>query len=231
MLAVTMVSLINTITGIGEKYQYEGRQTQVWTDEGHAITTNPTLVKPLVFGAKTWRKLSIWLNQATQNLEDYPDEAKKMLSLAEWWYCLVMDHKEVEELSRFKRLSEEEKTLLTSARKEKGKYTEGVVLSDNVNSLFRIVMPALPLALAGTDDDEKAERRRIMQEQSCSEIDAVHVVAGAHQGAEDGDMRTRLLLWIICLAVGLAAIVVAGNGTDQPTGCLHRYQSVSGSQY
>ena len=77
MLAVTMVSLINTITGIGEKYQYEGRQTQVWTDEGHAITTNPTLVKPLVFGAKTWRKLSIWLNQATQNLEDYPDEAKQ----------------------------------------------------------------------------------------------------------------------------------------------------------
>lgn len=178
MLAVTMVSLINTITGIGEKYQYEGRQTQVWTDEGHAITTNPTLVKPLVFGAKTWRKLSIWLNQATQNLEDYPDEASKMLSLAEWWYCLVMDHKEVEELSRFKRLSEEEKTLLTSARKEKGKYTEGVVLSDNVNSLFRIVMPALPLALAGTDDDEKAERRRIMQERNCSEIDAVHVVAG-----------------------------------------------------
>ena len=93
MLAVTMVSLINTITGIGEKYQYEGRQTQVWTDEGHAITTNPTLVKPLVFGAKTWRKLNIWLNQATQNLGDYPDEASKMLSLAEWWYCLTMRHR------------------------------------------------------------------------------------------------------------------------------------------
>ena len=177
MLAVTMVSLINTITGIGEKYQYEGRQTQVWTDEGHAITTNPTLVKPLVFGAKTWRKLSIWLNQATQNLEDYPDEARKMLSLAEWWYCLNMDHTEVEEVSRFRRLTDEEKDMLVSARKEKGKYTEGVVLSDNVTSLFRVVMPALPLALAGTDDDEKAERRQIMKERNCSEIDAVHVVA------------------------------------------------------
>ena len=177
MLAVTFVTLINTITGIGEKTQYQGRKTQVWTDEGHAITTNPTLVKPLVFGAKTWRKLNIWLTQATQNLEDYPDEAKKMLSLAEWWYCMNMDHKEVEEVSRFRRLSDEEKDMLVSARKEKGKYTEGVVLSDNVNSLFRIVMPALPLALAGTDDDEKAERRQIMTEQACSEIDAVHVVA------------------------------------------------------
>jgi len=177
MLAVTMVSLINTISGIGEKYQFEGRQTQVWTDEGHAITTNPTLVKPFVFGAKTWRKLNIWLNQATQNLEDYPDEAGKMLSLAEWWYCLCMTDDEVEELSRFKRVNSQEKELITSTRKEKGKYTEGVVLSDNVNSLFRIVMPALPLALAGTDDDEKAERRQIMNKHNCSEIEAIyHVV-------------------------------------------------------
>ncbi|MGD8914107.1 MAG: conjugative transfer ATPase, partial [Candidatus Thiodiazotropha sp.] len=177
MLAVTMVSLINTITGIGEKYQYEGRQTNVWTDEGHAITTNPTLAKPFVFGAKTWRKLDIWLNQATQNLEDYPDESKKMLSLAEWWYCLNMDLKEIQDLSRFKRLSNEEKELIESARKEKGKYTEGVVLSDNVNSLFRVVMPALPLALAGTDSDEKSARREIMDEQGCSELDAVYVMA------------------------------------------------------
>jgi conjugative transfer ATPase len=177
MLAVTFISLINTITGIGEKYQYEGRQTKVWTDEGHAITTNPTLAKPLVFGAKTWRKLNIWLNQATQNLEDYPDEAKKMLTLAEWWYCLNMGMKEIDDMTRFRRLNDEEKTLIESARKEKGKYTEGVVLSDNVNSLFRVVMPALPLALAGTDDDEKSARRQIMQEQGCSELDAVFTMA------------------------------------------------------
>lgn len=177
MLAVTMVSLINTITGIGEKYQYEGRQTKVWTDEGHAITTNPTLAKPFVFGAKTWRKLNIWLNQATQNLDDYPDESKKMLSLAEWWYCLNMDIKEIDDMKRFRRLNEEEKSLIESARKEKGKYTEGVVLSNNVNSLFRVVMPALPLVLAGTDDDEKAERRQIMIREQCSEIKAVHIVA------------------------------------------------------
>ena len=125
-----------------------------------------------------WRKLNIWLNQATQNLEDYPDEAGKMLSLAEWWYCLNMDHKEVQAISRFRRLTEEEQALLVSTRKEKGKYTEGVVLSDNVNSLFRIVMPALPLALAGTDDDEKAERRKLMQAHQCSEIEAVKLVAG-----------------------------------------------------
>ncbi len=177
MLAVAIVTLINTITGIGEKYQYEGRQTQVYTDEGHAITTNPTLVKPFVFGAKTWRKLNICLNQATQNLSDYPDEAEKMISLAEWWYCLVMSHDEVEQITRFKRLNDEQKTMLTSTRKQKGAFTEGVVLSDNVNSLFRIVMPALPLALAGTDEDEKAARRQLMDDLGITEIEAIYHVA------------------------------------------------------
>jgi len=178
MLAVTLVTLINTITGIGEKYQYEGRQTQVYTDEGHAITTNPTLVKPFVFGAKTWRKLNIWLTQATQNFKDYPDEAEKMISLAEWWYCLVMEDAEVKELERFRRISDEQKEMLVSARKQKGAFTEGVVLSDNVNSLFRIVMPALPLALAGTDGDEKAKLRALMKEHNISELDAIYHVAG-----------------------------------------------------
>jgi conjugative transfer ATPase len=177
MLAVTMVTLINTITGIGEKYQYQGRQTQVWIDEGHAITTNPTLVRPLVFGAKTWRKLNIWLNQATQNLGDYPDEASKMLSLAEWWYCLTMTPDEVESLCRFRRLNEEEKEMLNSARKQKGAYTEGVILSDRVTSLFRVVMPALPLVLAGTDDDEKAARKQLMERHGISELEVVYRLA------------------------------------------------------
>lgn len=177
MLAVAVVSLINTITGIGEKYQFTGRQTQVYTDEGHAITTNPTLVKPFVFGAKTWRKLNIWLNQGTQNLSDYPDEAEKMLSLAEWWYCLCMSPEEVKQITRFRPLNDEQQSLLVSAKKEKGKYTEGVVLSDRVVSLFRVVVPALPLVLAGTDDDEKSARRQIMDEFGCSEIDAVHLIA------------------------------------------------------
>jgi len=185
MLAVTMVSLINTITGIGEKYQYEGRQTQVWTDEGHVLTGNPIIVKPLIFGAKTWRKLNIWLNQATQSISDYPKEAEKMLSLAEWWYCLCMDESDVEELNKFKKLTNEERELVKSARKEKGKYTEGVVLSDNIKSLFRIVMPALPLALAGTDDDEKAARRKLMKEHNCSEIEAIYYVVDRIKSARN----------------------------------------------
>ncbi len=163
MLAVMLISLLNAITGIGEKYQYDSRETEVTTDEGHIITANPVLVKPFVFGVKTWRKLGIWLNQATQNLDDYPDQAKTMLNLAEWWYCLVMPQEEIEHIARFKSLTEEEKKLMLSATKEPGLFTEGVIMSDTITSLFRVVMPGLPLALAQTDQNEKAARREIAE--------------------------------------------------------------------
>lgn len=177
MLAVTLISLLNTITGLGEKYQYDKRGIEVTTDEGHVLTKNPVLVKPLVFGVKTWRKLGIWLDQATQNLEDYPDQARAMLNLAEWWYCLTMPPGEIRDIARFRVLNDEEKALLLRAAKEPGKYTEGVILSDTLTSLFRIVMPALPLALAQTDDDEKVVRRELMQKHGCSELEAAFLIA------------------------------------------------------
>ena len=177
MLAVTVISLINTITDIGERCQFEGRETHVYTDEGHVITTNPTLVKPFVFGAKTWRKLNIWLKQGTQQVDDYPDEAKKMLGLAEWWYLLVMDKGDLKELERFKNFNKKEKHLITSARKQSKAYTEGVIISPNLKSLFRVVMPALPLVLAGTDGDEKTARRKVMEERGISEVEACFYIA------------------------------------------------------
>ncbi len=67
--------------------------------------------------------------------------------------------------------------LLLSARKEPGKYVEGVVLSDNLEALFRNVPPPLSLALAMTEKHEKAERAAIMEKQNCSELEAVHIVA------------------------------------------------------
>lgn len=164
MLIVAVISLINTITGIGEKYQFEDRDTVVITDEGHVLTTEALLVAPFVFGVKTWRKLGVWLIQGTQNLDDYPGVAEKMLNLAEWWYLLNLDVKEVEDLAKFKKLTAAEKEMLANTRKEPKRYTEGVVISDKLTSLFRVVMPALPLALAMTDQSEKAMRRKIMKD-------------------------------------------------------------------
>jgi conjugative transfer ATPase len=176
-LTVAYISMMSHINDLVERHQSDARPTLVVTDEGHIITTNPLLARYVVKITKMWRKLGAWFWIATQNLEDFPDASRKMLNMMEWWLCLVMPKEEVEQIARFKDLTEEQRSLLLSARKEPGKYVEGVVLADNLEALFRNVPPPLSLALAMTEKHEKAERAAIMRERGCSELEAVQVVA------------------------------------------------------
>jgi conjugative transfer ATPase len=176
-LTVAYISMMSHINDLVERYQTDSRPTLVVTDEGHIITTNPLLARYVVKITKMWRKLGAWFWIATQNLEDFPDASRKMLNMMEWWLCLVMPKEEVEQIARFKDLNEEQRSLLLSARKEPGKYVEGVVLADNLEALFRSVPPPLSLALAMTEKHEKAERAEIMRERGCTELEAVHIVA------------------------------------------------------
>ena len=100
-----------------------------------------------------------------------------MLNMIEWWICLNMPPDEVEKISRFRELTPAQKALMLSARKESGKYTEGVLLSKSMEVLFRAVPPSLYLALAMTESEKKKERYDIMQSQGVSELDAAIQVA------------------------------------------------------
>lgn len=74
-------------------------------------------------------------------------------------------------------LSAAHKSMMLSARKESGKYTEGVVLSKSMEMLFRAVPPSLHLALAMTEPEEKKQRFDIMQSTGLNELDAAIEVA------------------------------------------------------
>lgn len=176
-LAVAYTSLVNTINNIAERDQFLDREIVFPTDEAHMITTNPLLAPYVVKVVKMWRKLGAWLWLATQNLEDFPATAKKMLNMIEWWLCLVMPPEEVEEIARFKKLTAEQKAMLLSATKTPRCYTEGVVLASRIEALFRAVPPSLYLALGMTEKDEKAARRALMVEHSISELDAAKRIA------------------------------------------------------
>ncbi len=176
-LIVAYLSIMSHINALVEAQQHEQRPTLVVTDEGHIITTNPLLSRYVVKITKMWRKLGAWFWIATQNLEDFPDASRRMLNMMEWWLCLVMPKEEVDQIARFKDLSDEQHRLLLSARKEPGKYTEGVVLADGLNALFRNVPPPLSLALAMTEKHEKAERANLMRQLDCSELDAAYRIA------------------------------------------------------
>ncbi|WMU75056.1 conjugative transfer ATPase [Enterobacter bugandensis] len=176
-MALTMVSLTNTINNIAERDQYSERDIVFAVDEAHIVTVNPLLAPYMTKIVKMWRKLGAWLWLATQNLKDFPDIAEKMLNMAEWWVCLTMPPEEVNDIARFKALTGEQKMVLLSASKLSGCYTEGVVLSKKLEALFRAVPPSLYLALGMTEKEEKAERRALMQEFGCSELEAARKVA------------------------------------------------------
>jgi len=99
--------------------------------------------------------------------------------MIEWWVCLSMPPDEVEKIARFRELSPAQKALMLSARKESGKFSEGVILSKSMEVLFRAVPPSLHLALAQTEPEEKAERYQLMQQYGIDELDAAILVAAA----------------------------------------------------
>lgn len=176
-LALAVISITNMITNLAEREQFSGRPIVQAIDESHIVTVNPLLSPFFVKVGKMGRKLSHWLWFATQNLEDFPAAAEKLLNMVEWWVCLTMPPDEVEQVARFKSLTPSQRQLMLSATKVNKKYTEGVVLSTRLEALFRVVPPSLYLALAGTEGDEKAERDRVMRELNCSELDAAIEIA------------------------------------------------------
>ena len=176
-LSIAYISLINTVNNIAERDQFLGRPIINVTDEGHIITKNPLLAPYVVKITKMWRKLGAWYWLATQNIDDLPKAAEPMLNMIEWWICLSMPPDEVEKIARFRELNPAQKALMLSARKEAGKFTEGVILSKSMEVLFRAVPPSLYLALAQTEPEEKAERFQLMQQYGVGELDAAFKVA------------------------------------------------------
>lgn len=176
-LSIAYISLINTVNNIAERDQFLGRPIINVTDEGHIITKNPLLSPYIVKITKMWRKLGAWFWLATQNLDDLPKAAEPMLNMIEWWICLNMPPDEVEKIARFRELGDAQKALMLSARKESGKFTEGIILSKSMEVLFRAVPPSLYLAMAMTEPEEKNERYKLMQQHGISELEAAIMVA------------------------------------------------------
>ena len=176
-LSIAYISLINSVNNLAERDQMLGRPIINVTDEGHIITKNPLLAPYIVKITKMWRKLGAWFWLATQNLDDLPKAAEPMLNMIEWWICLSMPPDEVEKIARFRALTPEQKALMLSARKEAGKYSEGVILSKSMEVLFRAVPPSLYLAMAMTEPEEKNQRHELMQAHGISELEAAFRVA------------------------------------------------------
>jgi len=175
--SIAFAGCLNYIQTLAEANQRGERPIFTIIDENHIFTSIELLANIQTRVAKTGRKLGLWLGVATQNLKDFSDGSRRMLAQLEHWLCLALPPDEIDQIERFKPLTAEERALFLSARKEKGKYTEGVLLSPTIKGLFRNVPPRLYLAMAATEQTEKNERARIMREEGCDEIETVKVIA------------------------------------------------------
>lgn len=178
MFAVAGLATLTNITALGERTQADGRHIEVYTDEGHYWMKLVMLILGMIRATKVWRKLGIWLIFGTQDFSDFHEDARKILSQAEFWWLLSMGEDEAQQISRFKNLTPEEHYLIRQAKIEKPNYTEGTMLSDRFGcGLIRYIPPSLVLALAQTDADEKNARKRLMDEHHISELEAAFRIA------------------------------------------------------
>jgi conjugative transfer ATPase len=175
--ALAYLGALNKTMSLAEQNQYKERCTIFYCDEVHNFTKYPPMMLATTKCAKTSRKYALWLWLTTQNVADFPDEARKMLSMMEFWLCLGTSEAELAEIERFKTFTEEERCLFRSVRKEAGKFVEGVLLCNRFKGLFRNVPPRLSLALAMTEKNEKADRKKIMEQKGYTEVEAAIMIA------------------------------------------------------
>jgi conjugative transfer ATPase len=176
-LAISMAGLMAMINHVVEKNQFTGRNTITVIDEGHILVKNPLIGPYLNSITAMWRTFGGWLWLSTQNLAQIPKSANELINQPEWWIGLCLDDDEVRRIEKFRTLSDDQKRLLSKTRKEIGKYTEGGLISTNLNTIFRIVPPPITLALAQTEPNEKKHRHSLMQEHGFTELEAVFYIA------------------------------------------------------
>jgi type IV secretory pathway VirB4 component len=166
-LVVAFASLVNDINRIAEKNQFSGRPIFLLIDEAHLFTKHPLIISWILKMVKMWRKWGVWVWFATPSLKDYTDAASSMFDTIEWIICLKIKKSEAAELAKLINMTDEQKELIASINGAR-QYKEGVVISDQLSTLFRSVSMPLALALAMTEQSEKAIRQEIMQKNTQS---------------------------------------------------------------
>lgn len=178
MLAVAGMASIFNITALAEQLQHTGRQIEIKIDEVHLWAKVPMLIDGLLVGAKVFRKLGTWLCLITQDISDFDEETSKILSNAEFWWLMRLSEKEIKQAETILGLDDEVKHLIKFPTKESGAFVEGISISDNFpDTLIRYVLPPTILALAQTEKTEKDNRKRLMQEKQCTELEAAMYIA------------------------------------------------------
>lgn len=192
LMNIVCIALLSKILALAEANKASGRPTQVTIDEAHVPFKSEMVAQFAILMAKVARKIGLWLNPCTQNIEDFSGiESKKLLSMMETWELLGLSADELDLVEKFRPLSAEMRNLVLDVRKYPGIYSEGVLLGKRYSGLFRNIPPRIVLSLAMTEQDERTRRKEIQKERGITELEAVEQMAKEIHGKRDekGDAK------------------------------------------
>jgi hypothetical protein len=178
-LAVAYASLMDMAQKRAARFQAENRPLIFLTDHGQEIATNELLGNKINKATHLWPTLNMRFWLATQNLRDLPYSITRVLRMSEYWTWILlgMCKIEIEDVLRFKSITPDLLQMIEEARKEAKKFMGVCCINDDQQFLFSNELPALPIALAMTDDPGKAQRRRLMEQHGCTELQAAFMIA------------------------------------------------------
>ena len=132
MRALAYVGLLSRVHDLIERNPEPGRQTLVVTDEAHVVLRDPMLVPYLLDITAQWRTWGAWKWLATQSLRQFPDSARDILNLSEWWWVLGPGKDEIDQIGHFRELGQHDRAAMASLRKVRGHYAEAAVFTQQV---------------------------------------------------------------------------------------------------
>ena len=177
-LAISLAGLMTMINHVVEKHQRSSKRNTITVVDEAQVLLNNRLIGPILNSiVARWRTFGAWLWIATQNMQQIPESSKELITQAEWWIGLCLKDDEIDRVDKFRKLPPHQRKLLEGTKKEMMKYSEGGIISGNLNTIIRIVPPPITLALAQTEKKEKNYRYKMMQERAITELEAVHCIA------------------------------------------------------
>ncbi|WP_440993551.1 conjugative transfer ATPase [Cysteiniphilum litorale] len=181
--ALAFISMVGQTMTACERRQYDKRDTVFFGDEIHIVTTNRVTAAPLVQCAKMARKIGLILWLATQDPEDFPDAAARMLAAFEFWEVLDFNNDETrKKIATMLGFSDQDLQLARSIRNAPKCHSEKVIISKKFRLLSRCIPQREIFALLANNTDEKERRRSMSRKYKCSEVVAALIQAQQMRG-------------------------------------------------
>ena len=168
-----------------EERRHQKRETHFVIDECHIPLAQALTAALLTQCSKMARKVGLVLVLATQNPEDFKEDAKKMLgNIATIELLKFQDEKSLEEFCKLLGLDSYVMQLTKNISNIKGLHSESFLASSQYKLLTRCIPFKELFFLIANETSENAKRQEVCKEYNCNEVEAAFIQAALIRAEE-----------------------------------------------